>query len=60
MWVSLNEVYWAIGLPMVRFGEEVGWNLDNMVDFVFSSQLDDDGNPCLVLDYQVGPKHDYR
>lgn len=61
MYVSLNEVYWALGMEGIGFGEEVGWNVDNLVQFSISSTVEPNtGTPCLALDYVVGPKHDYR
>ena len=62
--VSLNEVYEALGLPEIGIGDELGWTLwidnnDNLVAFQFSSQLTEDGVPCLVLNYAVEPRNDY-
>ena len=59
-WVSLNDVYYALGLPAIKLGDEMGWNIDNPVDFVFTSDLDADKEPVLVLDYEVGPRMDFR
>lgn len=60
MWVSLNEVYYELGLDTIKMGDDIGWNADNFLDFDFSSQLTDDGRPCLVVDYRVGPRHGYQ
>lgn len=60
MWISLNDVYYALGLKGIKLGDEMGWNVDNLIDFDFSSQLDTDGTPVLVMDYRVGPRHDFR
>lgn len=61
IYVSLNEFYDAIGLDPVKIGENIGWNIDKgYIDLSFSSQLTEDGKPCLVLDYKVGPNYDYR
>lgn len=59
-WVSLNDVYFALGLPPIKLGEEMGWNVDNPIDFVFTSDLDVDKEPVLVLDYEAGPRQDFR
>ena len=61
-YISLNEFYDEIGLDRVERGEELGWNLDNgkgLIDISFSAQVSDNGQPCLVLDYRVAPKHGY-
>lgn len=61
IYVSLNEFYYAIGLDPIKIGDSIGWNIDKgYIDLSFSSQLTSDGTPCLVLDYSVGPKYDYR
>lgn len=61
MYISLNEFYYEIGLDGISIGDELGWNIDNgYIELQFSSQLADDGTPCLVLGYLVEPRYDYR
>lgn len=61
MYVSLNDFYYEIGLDSVKLGDELGWNIDSgYIDLSFSSQLASDGTPCLVIDYSVAPRYDYR
>jgi len=61
MYISLNEFYYEIGLNPTSIGDDLGWNIDRgYIELNFSSQLSDDGNPCLVIDYQVTPRYDYR
>lgn len=59
-YVSLNDFYYELGLKTTKGGEDLGWNLDNgLVEVHFSSQLTEDGEPCLVIDYSVAPRYDY-
>lgn len=59
-YISLNDFYYEIALPATKLGDELGWHIDNgLVDLRFSSQLAEDGTPCLVIDYQIAPKYDY-
>ena len=59
-YVSLNEFYYLIGLPNIKIGDDIGWNVDNgPMDLSFSTQLADDNTPCLVLDYEIVPTYDY-
>lgn len=62
-YVSLNDFYYEIGLEGVDFGDEIGWNIYNgrsgMIKIDFSAHLDDDGVPCIVLNYAVAPKRGY-
>lgn len=61
MYVSLNDFYYEIGLENIKLGDDLGWNIDNgYIDLSFSSQLASDGTPCLVVDYSVAPRYDYR
>lgn len=59
--ISLNEFYYEIGLDGTKLGDELGWHIDRgYIDLDFSSQIAGDGTPCLVVDYLVAPKYDYR
>ena len=61
MYISLNEFYYEIGLNPISIGDDLGWNIDHSyIELSFSSQLTDDGNPCLVIDYQVTPRYKYN
>jgi len=59
-YLSLNDLYYEIGLDNIKLAENLGWNVNQgLIDLHFSSQLATDGTPCLVLDYQVAPKYGY-
>lgn len=61
MYISLNDFYYEIGLENIKLGDELGWNInEGYIDLSFSSQLASDGTPCLVIDYSVAPRYDYR
>jgi len=61
MYISLNEFYYEIGLNPISIGDDLGWNIDRgYIKLNFSSQLTDDGTPCLVIDYQVAPRYEYN
>lgn len=60
MYVSLNDFYYEIGLDSTKMGDMLGWNIDRgYIELDFSSHLDANGNPCLVIDYQVAPVYEY-
>lgn len=60
MYVSLNEFYDELGIPHVKMGDELGWNLDNgLIEVTFDSQIADDGTPCITMEYTIGPRYDY-
>ena len=60
MYASLNDFYSEIDIPPVKIGDMIGWNIDDgELDIDFSSQLAEDGTPCLVIGYTAAPKYGY-
>ena len=61
MYISLNEFYNEIGLSGNDIGNNLGWNIDDgLIDLHFSSQLADDGRPCVVVDYHIATRYGYE
>lgn len=61
LYVTLNEFYYEIGLDPSKMGDMLGWNIDKgYIEIDYSSHLDANGTPCLVLDYNIAPVYDYR
>lgn len=57
---SLNDFYSLLNLSGSPIGDELGWNvIDGPMEIRFSSQLCEDGTPCLVLMYDIAPKYEY-
>lgn len=57
-WVSLNDLYYSLGLEGIRMGDDLGWISDNMIVFKTGSKLQPETNePTFVLDYEVEPKY---
>lgn len=59
MSASQNEFYSLIGIPETPLGDQLGWNLDHMMEIVFGSELDPEGRPCLSMDYRIAPCTNY-
>lgn len=59
MYASLNEFYALVGLPAIEFGEELGFNIDRLVDLHFSTLLNDCDVPTLVVGFRLPPKAGY-
>lgn len=56
--ISLNELYYELGLSGIELGENIGWDVsDGFIDANFSSQLLEGEKPCLVLNFVVAPKY---
>lgn len=61
MYISLNDFYYEIGLRPTDLGDDLGWNIETgLLSLDFSSQLAEDGTPCLVIGYQIAPRYDFR
>lgn len=60
MYASLNDFYDEIDLDHVDIGDLLGWTLDDgEIKIDFSSQLAHNGEPTLVIHYNVVPKYDF-
>ena len=59
-YASLNDFYDELELDHISVGDDLGWNVDNPISLDFSSQLNDNGEPSVVLDYMVAPRHNYH
>lgn len=61
MYISLNDVYYALDLQSTKLGDLVGWHVDHGLPVPsFSSQLAEDNTPCLVLDFSIEPRYNYN
>lgn len=60
MWITLNEVYSKMNLSHIAIGDDMGWNVDKLVSFEFSSALAENGEPCIVLDHKNMPFSTFR
>lgn len=59
--VSLNDVYYALGLPETKLGIDMGWHIsDGLIEFDFTSDLTRDGEPCLVMNFKNEPVYMHR
>lgn len=58
-YASLNEFYDELDLDHTSMGDVLGWNTNRLVDIDFTSQIADDGTPCIVIDYREAPIYDY-
>lgn len=56
--VTENDLFDYLGIEHNHNGDLLGWDTDNTlgIETFYSSKLDDDGMPCLVLDYRTPPK----
>ena len=54
---TLNEFYDELGLEGTELGRNMGWTTDyGLLNISFSAKLTQEGQPCIVLDFKVGPR----
>ncbi|MCM1578730.1 MAG: DUF6353 family protein [Ruminococcus sp.] len=54
-YASLNDFYYEIGLKSISVGERLGWHIGKELNVNFTSDITEDGRPCLVLGYRLYP-----
>lgn len=59
MYISLNEFYSELGLETILAGEDCGWDINHngLIDVSFGSTITEDGQPCIVLNYEAQPRY---
>ncbi len=59
-YISLNELYYELGLDGIKNGDLMGWNLDDgLVEARFNACLTEHDEPCIVFDVDISPKYDF-
>lgn len=59
--ISLNDFYYEIGLSSTSLGDVLGWNVvDGLIEIELVAGKDDEGNPCLVIEYERPPKYEFE
>lgn len=61
MYVSLNELYYELGIPSIEMGERLGFNIkDGLLKFNPTARLDEDDKPFLVMRFHIAPRYDFH
>lgn len=58
--IPLNELFYELGLDGVKYGDDMGWSVENMIKPRYTSSLTSDCRPVLVLDHENAPYAWYR
>lgn len=59
-YISLTDFYWELGIQPTALSDELGWNVgEGLIEVDFSSQIAEDGTPCIVVDYLIEPRYDF-
>lgn len=52
---TLGDFYEKIGLPQTDISEKFKWSLNNICEIDYSTQMTDDGRPCVVVTFLNAP-----
>lgn len=55
MYATLADFYTYLGLSSPRGAGQIGWGLDHRLKLEYSSQLQEDGTPTMVMDFSIPP-----
>lgn len=50
-YVTLGELYYAIGLPQTSMSSDIGWTSDRLLELEITTTLSLDDKPCIAFDY---------
>ena len=56
---SLTDFYNEIGLERTSMSDDVGWNVNRLLEVNFTSGLTADNVPCLAIHFRVEPTREY-
>jgi hypothetical protein len=60
MSASLTDFYYEIGLKSTAISDQVGWNVDRMLELRFTTALSEDNKPCIAMGFAVSPIPNYH
>ena len=60
-YLSVNDLYDALGLEQTSRGDDLGWCVSKgIVKFDIHAKVAKNGEPCIVIDYVNAPVYDYN
>jgi hypothetical protein len=64
MEVTLNEFYDLLEIPRKPIGDDLGWTVDDLnkgiLPITYTAILNEEGEPCLAIDYDARMVRDFR
>lgn len=61
-YISVNELFYALGIPPIQIGDDLGWNSEEgNIEIMYDAQLDPiDNEPIIVISYMTQPRYDFH
>lgn len=61
MYISLNEFYDGVGLPMNNIGETLGWRVDRgLIEIHYGAILSENDIPCATIEFTNPPEYGFN
>lgn len=61
MYACMNDWYDYLYLDHIGIGDYLGWNVDDgFFEVEFESKIAENGEPCIVINYNKPPKYNYK
>lgn len=58
-YASLTDFYDFLGIERTTVSDEVGWNVDKLLEMEITTAMSDDKRPCFVIDFKTVPIRGY-
>ena len=59
-YLSVNDLYYELGLKSTKNGSFMGWNLDKgLIEVRYDTALADNDEPCIVINYDISPRYEF-
>lgn len=59
-YASLSDFYERLGITRTQYSDEIGWNLDRLLEIEFTTALTEDQRPCICINFKVQPIRGYH
>lgn len=60
MYISLNELFYELGLEPTENGDSLGWNVDGgLIEFELTPRLTEDNEVYILVSYNIAPRYGY-
>ena len=57
--ISINEWYSLIGLEQLPDLEDMGWNVEETINFELNAGIGPNSEPYILIDYDISPRYDW-
>lgn len=59
-YASLADLYDRLGLPRTAVSDDLGWNVDRLLEMTFSTTMGENDEPCIVVNFTPDPIRNFH